>query len=68
MSKLTPQVTTQVPILSTNPADAECFGVMQEFEPDQAEAEGAFREDALSLDDAWSSQGDGEGEGGDDGN
>lgn len=52
--------TSQVPILSTNPADADCFGVMAEFDPDTAEAMGAFREDALSAEDAWASQGDGE--------
>jgi len=35
---------------------------MVEFEPDDAEAMGAFQEDALSADDAWDSQGDGEGD------
>lgn len=50
-----PRVTSQVPILSTKPADGEVFGVMVEFEPDEAEAMGAFQEDALSADDAWDS-------------
>jgi len=57
-----PRVTSQVPILSTKPADGEVFGVMVGFEPDDAEAMGAFQEDALSADDAWDSQGDGEGD------
>jgi hypothetical protein len=54
-------VTAQAPILSTNPADAECFGVVTEYDPDDAADMGAFREDALSAADAWASQ-DGEGD------
>lgn len=52
----------QTPLHSETIEDSDTFGVVAVFSPDEAEAMGAFREDALSADDAWDSQIDGEDE------
>lgn len=51
-------------VISTTLDDLTVPGVMIEVDPDEAEANGAFRETALSESDAWESNGD---EGGEDG-
>lgn len=53
--------TFQRPLLSTKIEDSDVFGVMAEVDPDDALRMGAFREDALTPEDAWESQADGEG-------
>ncbi|MNE53597.1 hypothetical protein D3C80_1483340 [compost metagenome] len=49
------------PLHSETIEDADTFGVVAVVSRDEAERMGAFREDALSADDAWESQADGEG-------
>ncbi len=46
------------PVYSQNLDDLEIPGVMVELDPDEAEAIGAFREDALSEKDAWEANSD----------
>ena len=50
-SDLSPE-TRHSPIVSTDYADLLTPGVVIELQPDEADALGAFREDALSLSDA----------------
>lgn len=50
----------QSPLHSETIEDSDTFGVVAVFSPDEAEAIGAFYEDALSPADAWESQVDGE--------
>lgn len=61
MTQANPQETIQRPILSEKIEDLAIFGVEVEVSPLEAEAMGAFEEDALSADDAWAGQSDGEG-------
>ena len=50
----------QVPILSQNLDDFGLPGVIVEVDPETAEELGAFEETALSEEDAWESNSDGE--------
>lgn len=47
------------PVYSTSIGDLTVPGVVVELEPDEAEANGAFRESALSEADAWDANDDG---------
>ena len=59
MSELQPS--PREAVLSTALEDLTVPGVVIEVDPDEAEANGAFRETALSEADAWESNGDSEG-------
>lgn len=61
MTQTSPSQTVQRPILSEKIEDLTIFGVEVEVSPLDAEAMGAFEEDALSPADAWAGQADGEG-------
>lgn len=60
MSSRPNSLASRQPILSERIEDADTFGVMVVVTPEEAERQGAFVEDALSEDDAWDSQVDGE--------
>lgn len=49
------------PVYSPAIDDMTTPGVVVEVDPDQADELGAFRDDALSEDEAWESNADGEG-------
>ena len=59
MSELQPS--PREAVLSTALEDLTVPGVVIEVDPDEAEANGAFRETALSEADAWERNGDSEG-------
>lgn len=61
MTQASPNAIVQRPILSEKIEDLTIFGVEVEVSPLDAEAMGAFEEDALSAADAWAGQADGEG-------
>lgn len=61
MTQASSSPTVQRPILSEKIEDLAIFGVEVEVSPLDAEAMGAFEEDALSAADAWAGQADGEG-------
>lgn len=54
---MSPKVTDdrhfQIPRLSLDPDDLTVPGVIVEVDPDDADAAGAFLEDAVNFDDAW---------------
>ena len=54
--------TARQPIFSETIEDSDTFGVVAVVSPEEAERLGAFPEDALTPDEAWESQVDGEGD------
>lgn len=53
--------TARQPIFSETIEDSDTFGVIAVVSPEEAERLGAFAEDALTPEEAWESQVDGEG-------